>query len=328
MARPPAFWSREGGPGALLAPLGALVAVAANARRNAFARGWRASVALPVPVLVVGNIFIGGTGKTPLTLWLAQALRERGRRPGIVLRGYGGKSRHWPLSVATDSDPTLVGDEAVLLARRGACPVAAAPDRVAAARLLLERTDCDCILSDDGLQHYRLRRDAEIAVIDAARGLGNGRCFPAGPLREPPSRLRSVDLVLYNGGSDAQPSFSLRPQPLRRLRDDHDAGAAVFSERRVHAVAGIGNPDRFFAALRAQGLDPIEHPFPDHHAYSASELDFGDGLPVIMTEKDAVKAQAFERLDLYYQPVLAQPNASARVALDALLDRLLEGRHV
>lgn len=315
----PGWWLHRRLTDRLLSPLGALYATAGRVRR----RYWQSrAVRLPVPVLVVGNLFVGGSGKTPLVIHLAEHLRNRGRRCGVVLRGYGGGARHWPQRVAPDSDPAAVGDEAVLIARRTGCPVAAGPDRVAAARLLVE-AGCDLIVSDDGMQHYRLHRDAEIAVVDAARGLGNRRCLPAGPLREPPDRLADVDIVVAQGAAwpGATGHYALAPGELRPLSGD--AGPTPHAGQRVHAVAGIGHPGRFFATLRTMGYEVIPHAFADHHAFVPGELDFGDGLPVIMTEKDAVKCPGASRA--WFLPVTAVPDPAAAAAIDRLLDRLTQG---
>lgn len=321
----PAFWLRGGLPALLLAPLGWLMAAAVLLRRRLYQYGLRRSRRLPVPVIVVGNIFVGGTGKTPLVIWLCQRLQAMGHRPGIVLRGYGGRASTWPQWVQAESDPELVGDEAVLLARQAGVAVAAGPQRPAAAALLVE-AGCDVIISDDGLQHYALARDAEIAVIDAGRGLGNGRCLPAGPLREPRRRLASVDLTIANGAPSALTPyfFKLVAEPLQPL---HPAAGAAPTGGPVHAVAGIGNPQRFFDQLRRQGFDPIEHPFPDHHRYRAEELQFGDGLPILMTAKDAVKLSGAALTGCWVLPVRAEPDTATCNALDALLAQVMEGAH-
>ncbi len=264
-------------------------------------------------MVVVGNLTVGGTGKTPLVLWTVARLREAGYRPGVVTRGYGGRAPSWPQRVAADSDPVRVGDEAVLLARRGGCPVAAAPDRVAAARLLTETQGCDVVVADDGLQHYRLARAVEVVVVDGERRLGNGRCLPAGPLREPRGRLRGADFVVVRGqGGAGEWSMDYLPGALRRVADDATAGAPEAGSR-VHGVAGIGAPGRFFAQLRALGWEVVEHPFPDHHPFRPGDLDFAEPLPVIMTEKDAVKCAPFAAPQHWYLPVTARaPAALAR----------------
>ena len=264
------------------------------ARRALYRRGWAKSVCLPVPVVIVGNITVGGTGKTPLVIALVEALRARGFRPGVVSRGYGGNART-SLLLDANPDSTQVGDEPALIRLRTGVPVAIGADRPAAARLLLDQ-DVDVIVADDGLQHYALARDVEICVIDGVRRFGNRRLLPAGPLREPATRLRGVDFVVCNGGEPEGGEIPMRlvlgdavsladPARTRSLADFRDA--------RVHAVAGIGNPPRFFTALRGCGIDVIEHPFPDHHRYAPRDFAFDDGLQVLMTEKDAVKCVAF-----------------------------------
>lgn len=263
---------------------------------------------LPVPVIVVGNINVGGTGKTPMVAWLVNLLKQQGYRPGVITRGYGGQAKHWPQQVHPDSDPFIVGDEPVLLAQRCACPVAAAPDRVAAAKSLLQYSNCNIVVADDGLQHYRLRRDIEVVVVDGERRFGNGQCLPAGPLREPVSRLKSVDFVIANGlAKQGEFAMTLVPGELVAVHDmQTKMGLDVLESKRVHAVAGIGNPARFFELLKKHGLDVIEHAFPDHYQFDASDIGFDDELPVLMTEKDAVKCRRFARENTWYLPVEAQ----------------------
>jgi tetraacyldisaccharide 4'-kinase len=291
----------------LLWPLSLLFGLAARARRLLYQHGLRRSEAVPVPLIVVGNISVGGTGKTPLVARLVELLREAGYQPGVISRGYGGQSAQWPRQVMADSDPRQVGDEPVLLARRSRCPVMVGPDRVAAARALLDTYGCNVILSDDGLQHYRLRRDLEIAVVDGFRRLGNGACLPAGPLREPPSRLREVDFVVGNGAArGSEYLMALRGDKAVNLTDPGiSVTLAGFSQSTVHAVAGIGDPGRFFDHLRHARLRILEHPFPDHHAFCPEDLHFPQDLPVLMTEKDAVKCQAFAPEGCWYVPVSA-----------------------
>jgi tetraacyldisaccharide 4'-kinase len=254
-----------------------------------------ATVRLPVPVIVVGNLVAGGTGKTPLVLWLATMLRARGCKPGVVSRGYGGRAVK-PMAVAVDSPVDLVGDEPLLLARASGCPVWVGRNRVGAAMgLLAAHAECDVLILDDGLQHYRLARDVEIAVEDE-RGAGNGLLLPAGPLREPASRR--VDAWVVNsappGKHDPAYRMDLRGDSFRRVAAPHDkVPAAAFAHKRLHAVAGIGNPKRFFDHLEGLGLATVHHPFPDHHAYTPGELDFPDCEALLMTEKDAVKCEAF-----------------------------------
>ncbi len=289
------LWYRKSPLSLALAPLGWLYCAAAMARRAAYRLGIARVGRVGAPVIVVGNISVGGTGKTPLVIWIARFLMSRGLRPGIVSRGYRGKADKWPQQVRPDSDPIMVGDEPVLLALATGCPVAVDPDRTRAARSLLAHAECDLIVSDDGLQHLAMGRDVEVAVIDAVRRHGNGRCLPAGPLREPVSRLASVDLIVANGGGvggefhmrmHAGDAKSLTEEALSRPLDDFRAGP-------VHALCGIGSPERFFASLERAGLELIRHPFPDHHAFCAADIDFDDEIPVLMTEKDAVKCRRF-----------------------------------
>jgi tetraacyldisaccharide 4'-kinase len=285
-----------------LAPLAALYRLVAEARRHAYQSGWLRAENVGVPVIVVGNVSVGGTGKTPFVIWLAGKLRQQGRRVGIVTRGYRGKAEQWPREVAADSDPVEVGDEPVLLARRTSCPVFAGPDRVAAAKALLAATSVEVILSDDGLQHYRLARAFEIAVVDGVRGMGNGLCLPAGPLREPPSRLKEVDAIVVNGGTFGHAGvFRGRAVVTRvyRLRDGEERPLESFAKESVHAVAGIGNPQRFFDLLADSGLDVIPHPLEDHAEIAAEDLRFDEPGAVLITEKDAVKCEGLASDDVW-----------------------------
>ncbi|WP_123401564.1 tetraacyldisaccharide 4'-kinase [Inmirania thermothiophila] len=304
----------------LLAPLGLLYCGLAAARRGLYRRGLLARHDPGAPVVVVGNLTVGGTGKTPLVAWIVAHLGAAGRRPGIVARGYGGRSRWWPRRVEPGSDPDEVGDEPVLLARRTGVPVWVGPDRVAAARRAVAE-GCDVLVADDGLQHERLARRVEIAVVDGARGLGNRRCLPAGPLREPARRLREVDLVVAHGGGwPGAHRLRLEPEGVVELATGARRAEPASLGPRVHAVAGIGHPERFFDALRAAGLEVAAHPFPDHHRFRPQELAFGDGLPVLMTEKDAVKCARFARPGLWYVPVRAVVDEAFGARLLALLE--------
>lgn len=300
-------WQTDGVVSRLLAPLAWLYAGAVTLNRYLYRVGWRRAAAFPVPIVVVGNITVGGTGKTPLVLWIARYLRERGWRPGIVTRGYGGAARAWPQEVHPGSDPTLVGDEPVLLARRAEIPVVADPDRPRAVRKLLAH-GCNVVVSDDGLQHHRLKHDIEIAVVDGRRGLGNRRCLPAGPLREPAARLDQVDARVVNGAA-GEGGWSMRLVPIefRRVQPPHGpAPLAAFRGCTVHAAAGIGYPPRFFDTLRDLGALVIEHPFPDHHRFVRADLLFADGRDVLMTEKDAVKCERFAGDRWWYLAVEAE----------------------
>lgn len=274
---------------------------------------------LHVPIVVVGNLVAGGSGKTPLIIAIAGNLAAQGWMPGVVSRGYGRQSRGLVL-VSAHTPPELSGDEPLLIARQTGLPVAVCADRVAAARLLVAR-GCNLILADDGLQHTRLGRDVEIEVLDGVRRHGNGRMMPAGPLREPVGRR--VDFQVVNGGAagTAQWPMTLELGPARPL--DARAGAPrpmeSFAGRQVHAVAGIGHPARFFAALRAAGLDPIEHPFPDHHSFKADELALSPALPILMTEKDAVKCTSLGLRDAWAVPARAALPAGFFLQLQARL---------
>ncbi|QWT21951.1 tetraacyldisaccharide 4'-kinase [Bacillus sp. NP157] len=262
-------------------------------------------VRLSVPVVVVGNITIGGTGKTPLIVALAQAMTERGFRPGVVSRGYGGTERG-PYLLEENDDPVKVGDEPSLICAYE-IPVAIGRERPEAAQLLID-AGCDLILADDGLQHHRLGRDVEICVIDGDRRLGNGHLLPAGPLREPAARLGTVDFIVVNGGTPRGDEVPMRLEGgvAVNLKDPTlSAPLADFAGRPAHAVAGIGNPSRFFASLGAHGIAVDGHPFADHHAFTRDDLTFADGCPVLMTDKDAVKCLPFARPNWWRVPVRA-----------------------
>jgi tetraacyldisaccharide 4'-kinase len=259
-----------------------------------------------IPVIVVGNLTAGGTGKTPLVLWIAELLKRQGWSPAIVSRGYGAGDAA-PRAATIASPPEEVGDEPVMLARRSGCPVWVGRDRAEVIRALRQQhPEIDAVILDDGLQHYRLRRDLEIAVLDA-RGFGNGFLLPAGPLREPARRLRTVDAVVCHD-NDAIAGFrmSLEGSVLHRMTDASDRQPAQsFAGEKVHAVAGIGNPNRFFLHLAKLGVRVMPHPFPDHHRFIPEELAFGDGAEVLMTEKDAVKLRRYARANWWVLPVSA-----------------------
>ena len=292
----------------ILAPLGWVYSLLMRIRRLAYKLGLLPTRRVSVPVIIVGNITVGGTGKTPFVIWMAKFLVENGYKPGIISRGYGGSSRTWPQQVRPDSDPVMVGDEPVIIARRTRCPVAASPDRYSAAREMLNYHDCNILVCDDGLQHQALARDIEIIVIDSVRRFGNGRCLPAGPLRESASRLNTVDLVIANGPpehGEYQMAYTL--DMLKSVAEDgREEDLDNLKDSRVHAVAGTGNPASFFATLRNAGLQIIEHAFPDHYYYKAEDISFDDNLPVVMTEKDAIKCVAFAKKNHWYLPIDAR----------------------
>jgi len=300
-------WSRITPLSLALLPLSLLFCLLVQVRRLLYRLSLLPIEKIPVPVIVVGNITVGGTGKTPLVIWLAQILAQAGNRQGIVTRGYRGESPVWPVAVTATTPARIAGDEAVLLARRCSCPVMAGPDRAASARQLAAQ-GCNVILSDDGLQHYRLARDLEIAVIDGSRRFGNGLCLPAGPLREPLSRLGSVALRVTNGTpATGEIGMCLEVTGFSNLAGTAAPVTAEHFSSRVHAVAGIGNPERFFTTLRELGLSIVPHAFPDHYAYRPEDLEFGDDRPVIMTEKDAVKCETFAKPNYWVLTVSAQP---------------------
>ncbi len=325
----PTHWQQRGPLALLLLPFALLFAAISALRRSAWRNGLLKAHRVGVPVVVIGNITAGGTGKTPLTLWLARCLMDHGYHPGIISRGYGAKDSH-ARAVPPDGTPQDYGDEPCLLAQRSGCPVWVGSDRVdVALGLLAAHPETDVIISDDGLQHYHLARDYEIAVIDGALGLGNGWPLPAGPLRESPSRLAAVDAVVINGDDTKH----VWPQALRmRLQGDtlrnlahpqQTVAAGHFSGRRVHAIAGIGNPQRFFAQLGRMGISCMPREFPDHHAYTAADLAFAGEEEIVMTEKDAVKCAAFANARHWALVVNAEPDT---LLGELILARLAETR--
>jgi len=293
-------------------------------RRSAYRRGWRASGHPGRPVIVIGNLTAGGAGKTPLVAWLVRALQARGLRPAVISRGYGGAEPLSPHEILVGDDAAFSGDEPLLLASLTDCPVWICRDRLAAARAAVD-AGADIIVADDGLQHYRLERDFELLVIDAERGLGNGRCLPAGPLREPAGRLQEVDFIVCNGAGSHCPGRGLRMDLVGteavRLDGQQRKPLEHFRAEPVHAVAGIGHPERFFRFLEERGLEVIRHPLPDHGQIPAALLTPADGRAVLMTSKDAMRCMR--------QPAAAgtwQVPVEARLEQDGapLLDRLAQ----
>ncbi len=311
----------------LLRPLESLYRRVVQGKRERFLAGQGEIYKAPVPVVVVGNITIGGTGKTPLILWMIEHCRRRGLRVGVVSRGYGAKPPSLPWRVTAGQSAAEAGDEPLLIVQRSGVPLMIDPDRSRAVQALLDSESLDLILSDDGLQHYRLARDLELVLIDAARGLGNRRCLPAGPLREPVERLESVDALLYNGTSadrDDGYAFQLQPSALVNLRSGERQSLEFFpAGQALHAVAGIGNPQRFFNTLEGLHWRPVNHAFADHAVFSAQALTFSPALPVVMTEKDAVKCRPFAADDWWYLAVDAVPSDAFISWFDSQLLRLL-----
>jgi tetraacyldisaccharide 4'-kinase len=326
--RAPVYWFEDApvpmGPRALSSVYGGL----AGLRRDLYRRGWLRTHRAPVPVVVVGNIAVGGTGKTPLTIALVERLRAAGWTPGVASRGYGRKDMSTPRWIERNTTAADGGDEPVLIAMRTGAKVRVDRDRVAAARALAQ-AGCDIVVCDDGLQHYRLARDVEIDVIDGRRRHGNGRLLPAGPLREPVERAAECDFRVVNVAGDDAAQFGewpmrLVPGDAHLLQGGRERPLASFAGQRVHAVAGIGHPERFFDMLRAQGIAVVPHAFADHQDYVASDFEFGSRLPVLMTEKDAVKCRGLVspthvEADFHSVPVRAElPEAFWISLLDKL----------
>ncbi|BBP43634.1 tetraacyldisaccharide 4'-kinase [Thiosulfativibrio zosterae] len=316
----PRFWVKKQWQTWLLMPLGALVCRIAKHRLNKF-KQQKLATSSNTLIIVVGNIVVGGSGKTPFIQWLVQQCQDLQLTVGIVSRGYGGQSKVWPLKVTTDSDPTLVGDEPLLLALTTGCPIAVSPKRPEAIEFLLNEQALDVIISDDGLQHFAMARDLEFVLIDAQRQLGNGLCLPAGPLREPQRRLQAVDFVVYNGASAAENwQMQLKPIGFRQVNNPNhfkslDEFVHLYSKHTVTAMAGIGNPQRFFETLKKMGLSLLEMPLKDHQAFSKAIFDNlpSSENPIIMTQKDAVKCLEFAPDSAWYLEI--SPHCSDEFAM-------------
>ena len=317
------IWYKDHFIGLWLLPFSMIFSDIVRFRKFLYTQGILKSYTMPVPVIVVGNITVGGTGKTPLIIYLAEILKNSGFNPGIISRGYGGLAESWPQRVNSDSDPKQIGDEALLIAKHTHCPMAVGPSRVNAANMLLAQTDCNVILSDDGLQHYALRRDIEIAVIDGERRFGNNYMLPAGPLREPIERLQHVDFKIVNGKKqeDSELSMQLIGDTLINLMSGEQKSLDAFKGIDCHAIAGIGNPKRFFNTLKTAGLNCICHSYPDHYQFQQTDIVYADNKPVLMTEKDAVKCTTFAGLQHWYLPVKAVPESHFSDQLLNLLKR-------
>jgi len=331
------IWYRRASPPWWLLPLSTVYGAASGLRRIAYAT-LRRPEPLSRPVIVVGNLSVGGTGKTPLVCWLVAQLQERGLKPGVVTRGYGGSNRGMRLVKSSD-DPQVVGDESILLVRRTQVPVAIGRNRRAASQLLIG-AGCNIIVSDDGLQHYALARDCEIVVIDADRRFGNGRLLPAGPLREAPARLRGVNAIVLNGSGDnisgaakgvkglPAAAVRMRLEATFAIQPKHRTAKALreFAGHSVHAIAAIGNPQRFFDMLRSRAIEVVPHPLPDHARLRAEDIFFADDRPVLMTEKDAVKCAEIAGPQHWYVPVRAVFPADEAAILLGIVMNCIERR--
>lgn len=310
------IWSGQSALYRLLLPLSWLYGLITLVLRFCYKKGWKKSWRAPVPVVIVGNLTVGGNGKTPVVIWLVEQLQQKGLRVGVVSRGYGGKAESYPLILTNSSTTAQAGDEPVLIFQRTGAPVAVSPVRADAVKALLEASPIDVIITDDGLQHYALQRDFEIVVIDGDRRFGNGHWLPAGPMRERASRLRSVDAVIVNGSSEQQGEeigMQLQPGLAVNLLSGEKRAAHALND--VVAMAGIGHPPRFFATLNQLGVNILNAvPFADHQNYEATQLA---GLTtgqqtLLMTEKDAVKCRSFAQENWWYLPVdahLSEPGS-------------------
>jgi len=300
----------------LLLPLSFLFCVLSFVRRVLYQLNILKSYQSPVPVIVVGNITVGGTGKTPLIIELVKQLQQKGFKPAVISRGYGSEATSYPYQVDVNSTVKEAGDEPLLIFKRARCSLVIGADRRADIKYLLQHYDCDIILSDDGLQHYALKRDIEIAVIDNSRQLGNGFCLPAGPLRERASRLKHVDMVIYNGG-DQPCNMQIKAASPQALFSTEEH--IILDPQKIHAVAGIGHPQRFFDLLQSLGYQVIPHVFKDHYRYQQNDLLFDDELPVLMTEKDAVKCSHFNLPRHWFLPIEVQLSNNAQQQFNQLI---------
>ena len=297
----------------ILWPLSRLIEFLVKRRRNKYLQNLQLSWKPDIPLIVVGNIVVGGTGKTPFVIWLSKLLEDQGYKPGIVSRGYGSKSNQYPLIIDSDSRVADSGDEPLIIHRNTNRPVCVSPNRTEAVKKLLQETDADIIISDDGLQHYKLNRDIEIIVFDGLRGIGNNLCLPAGPLREPLERTKDADFIVSSTKrleiDEIHEDCLMTYKPLEwgRLSDNKRFPANNWPlSRSVHAVAGIGNPSKFYNTLSSLGLNIMEHSFPDHYQFKEEDLDFEDNHPILMTEKDAVRCMDMNNKNLWYLSIEAE----------------------
>lgn len=311
----------------LFIPLSWLFGLVVKLRSFFYRKGWIESTRLSVPVIIVGNITVGGTGKTPVVIWLAELLKSAGYSPGVISRGYGGIASSWPQQVREDSDSRVVGDEAKILARRTQCPVAVGPNRAESAQALIDHHHCDIIISDDGLQHYALQRDIEIVLVDGERRYGNRYLLPAGPLREAVERLETVDFVVCNGIANPQ-EYPLKVEgneAVKLIDETERVDLESFASTPCHAIAGLGNPSRFFSHLKKFKLSFEPHIFPDHFKYTKKDINFNDDKPVLMTEKDAVKCTFMANEKHWYVPIKAQMTQKFGLTLLSLIKEKLNG---
>jgi len=318
------YWNSVNLVSILLLPLSFIFFCLSGIRKLLYKLKLLNSYRATVPVIVVGNITVGGTGKTPFIIELVKQLQKQGKKPGVISRGYGGQSQHWPLVVNDQTSATQVGDEPQLIFQHTNCPVVVGPNRKNDIELLLEKFKCDVILSDDGLQHYAMQRDIEICIVDAIKRYGNGWFIPAGPMREGLGRLNQVDIVLYNGGDDTVPSFKMTPTMCVPVVQNKLQSIELnnFSGKTVHAVAGIGHPQRFFSMLKQYNIKVIPHAYADHHQYQLSDLVFDDEFSVLMTEKDAVKCGDLVLNNHWSVPVVISLSDSAQHKVNQIIDSI------
>ena len=311
----------------LLSPLSLIYISIIYLRHTLYRLGLISITKINVPTIVIGNIVAGGTGKTPLVIWLAKHFKDKGFLPGIVSRGYGGTYLSNIELVKPTSNPLLVGDEPVIIARNTNCPVVVAKKRAKGAKELVEKYNCNIILCDDGMQHYSLARDIEIAVIDGQRRFGNNYCFPAGPLREPKSRIFKADLIVskYNARTCEHKMDYTYHQLVSLNELSKTIPISDLHGMTVHAIAGINNPDHFFSYLRSHKLELIIHKFPDHYSYTEDDVKFDDNFPVVMTEKDAVKCLNYSSDKHWYIPISAELSKSFVCDLDKLMGKIING---
>ncbi len=314
----------------LLLPLSLIFGVVLSIRKLLYSSGIFKTKVASVPVIVVGNFTTGGTGKTPFVIWLVEFLKTKGLNPGVISRGYGVNSRSKVQQVCADSEPGSVGDEPVLIARRTGVPVAVSADKYQGAMLLIENEQCDVLICDDGLQHLSLGRDLEIAIIDGDRKFGNKYLLPAGPLREPLSRMSSVDIIISKGTAldNAWQMNYEYGDPVSLLDDKNTMQIESLKDRQIHVVSGIANPGRLHEYLKNMGIRFECHIFPDHFDFSSHDLNFADNLPIVMTEKDAVKCIKFANPNMWYLPIQAVFNDVFIHTIDALAREKIYGQKI